>query len=159
MPEPGHAHAPATPRVAAGALFVDDRERIMLVRPTYKPYWDIPGGYVELGESPLSACVREVEEELGLKVKISDLLSVDWAPRDDEGEKMLFVFDGGRLTTDQLERIVFADGEISEWRFVDDATLDVLTIPRLARRLRATLAARRLARTAYLEQGAVPRKG
>ena len=50
----------------------------MLVRPTYKEYWDIPGGYVEEGESPLQACIREVDEELGVRVEITRLLTVDW---------------------------------------------------------------------------------
>jgi hypothetical protein len=69
---------------------------------------------------------------------------------------MLFIFDGGKLSADQLSAIVFTDGEIGEWAFVDDGQLDELTIPRLARRIRATLRARRHARTTYLEQGAVP---
>lgn len=56
----------ATPRVTAGALFSDEASRILLVRPTYKEHWDIPCGYVEPGESPLAACVREIGEELGL---------------------------------------------------------------------------------------------
>lgn len=128
----------------------------MLVRPTHKEHWDIPVGYVEEGESPLQACVREVAEELGLRVEITRLLTVDWAPRPDEGDKMLFVFDGGRLTADQLAAIVFEDGEIGEWTFVDDSQLDDLTIPRLVRRIRATPQARREAQTAYLEQGTVP---
>ncbi len=128
----------------------------MLVRPTYKPYWDVPGGYVEEGESPRQACVREVSEELGLHVQITTLLTVDWAPHPDEGDKMLFLFDGGRLTRDQLDAIVFRDGEIQEFAFVDDSQLDDLTIPRLARRIRATMQARRQMRTAYLEQGASP---
>ena len=56
----------ATPRVAAGALFFDDAGRVLLVHPTYKDTWDIPGGYVERGESPAAACRRELQEELGL---------------------------------------------------------------------------------------------
>ena len=55
----------ATPRVAAGALFFDDQGRVLLVHPTYKDTWDIPGGYVERGESPAAACRRELKEELG----------------------------------------------------------------------------------------------
>ncbi|MBX6722278.1 MAG: NUDIX hydrolase, partial [Dactylosporangium sp.] len=39
--------------------------RVLLVRPTYKPYWDIPGGYVQPGESPLAACKREIRASLG----------------------------------------------------------------------------------------------
>jgi hypothetical protein len=66
---------------------------------------------------------------------------------------MLFVFDGGHLSTDQLSGIVFKDGEIEEWAFVDDSQLDSLTIPRLARRIRASIKAHREAQPTYLEQG------
>lgn len=126
----------------------------MLVEPTYKPYWDIPGGYAEAGESPLAACTREVEEELGLHVAVGALLSVDWAPHPDDGDKVLFIFDGGVLTPEQLSSITFRDGEIKAWTFATDGQVDELTIPRLARRLHATKLARRRARPAYLENGA-----
>ena len=49
---------------AAGALFVDERGRVMLVEPTYKPMWEIPGGVIESGETPSAACAREIDEEL-----------------------------------------------------------------------------------------------
>jgi ADP-ribose pyrophosphatase YjhB (NUDIX family) len=39
------------PKIAAGALFFDGDGRIMLVQPTYKDYFDIPGGYIEMGET------------------------------------------------------------------------------------------------------------
>ncbi|MDI6098181.1 NUDIX hydrolase [Actinoplanes sp. NEAU-A12] len=146
----------ATPRVAAGALFVDDQGGVLMLRPTYKAYWDIPGGYVEEGETPLNACVREVQEELGLQVAIESLLAVDWAPNPDEGDKVLFVFDGGHLRPEQLAAIQFEDGEISQWAFVDQERLDEVTIPRLARRVRAALSARRSAQTVYLQDGAAP---
>ena len=48
----------ATPRVAAGPLLLDDAGRVLLVHPTYKETWDIPGGYVERGESPPPAVAR-----------------------------------------------------------------------------------------------------
>ncbi len=147
------AHQPAKPAVAAGVLFLDGRGRPMLVRPTYKPYWDIPGGYVEAGEAPSAACAREIYEELGLRVPVGDLLTVDWAPHPAEGDKVLFIFDGGTLTQRQLSEISFRDGEIDEWSFVRDADLDELTIPRLAKRLRATLRVRAEGRTSYLENG------
>lgn len=88
------------PRMAAGALFVDEADRVLLVEPSYKNYRDIPGGYVEEGESPLQACAREVREELGIKAAIGRLLVVDWAPNPGEGDKLLFLFDGGLLSTD-----------------------------------------------------------
>jgi 8-oxo-dGTP diphosphatase len=146
----------AKPLVAAGVIFVDEHDRLMLVRPTYKEYWDIPGGYVEPGETPREAVVREVAEELGIHPPIGDLLSVDWAPHPDEGDKVLFIFDGGRLSGDTLADVRFVDGEIAEYRFASTADLDRFTIPRLARRLQATLAARRSGRSTYLEHGTSP---
>src|SRR6185437_6517655 len=95
-------------------------------------------------------------EELGLQVIIGRLLTVDWAPRPDEGDKLLFVFDGGTLDQSQLNNVIFRDGEISEWAFVDSSKLDELTISRLARRIRESIEARRERQTHYLEQGAPP---
>lgn len=105
MTENEHEAKMAHPRMAAGALFFDETDRVLLVEPTYKDYWDIPGGYVEDGESPLQACVREVHEELGIKPAIGRLLLVDWAPNPGEGDKVLYLFDGGRLTADECRRI------------------------------------------------------
>lgn len=70
----------ATPRIAAGALFVDG-DRVLLVRKTYGNKWDIPGGYVDRGESPAAACEREVREELGIERRPQRLLVNDWAPK------------------------------------------------------------------------------
>ena len=40
---------------------------MLLCRLTYKQDWDLPGGVVEVGESPQLAVTREVEEELGAR--------------------------------------------------------------------------------------------
>ncbi|HEX8868409.1 MAG TPA: NUDIX hydrolase, partial [Lentzea sp.] len=68
----------------AGALFFDDRGRVLLVEPTCKPHWEIPGGVVERGETPSEACKREILEELGLHREPGRLLVVDWAPKEDD---------------------------------------------------------------------------
>jgi len=96
----------------------------MLVRPTYKAGWDIPGGYVEAGESPYQACVREIGEELGIAPRLGDLLVVDWAPVEHNGDKILFIFDGGTLNEDDLGRIEFVDGEIDEYRYISASDVD-----------------------------------
>jgi ADP-ribose pyrophosphatase YjhB (NUDIX family) len=146
----------ATPRVSAGALFVDEHDRILLVEPTYKSYWDIPGGYVEPGESPLAACVREVREELGIMPPIGPLLVVDWAPADSEGDKILFIFAGGTLSADQLAGIRLGVDELRSYDFRDLASADAILIPRLARRLAAALDAHRTGQTRYVEHGSTP---
>ncbi len=39
------------PRVAAGILLLDEDDRVLLVVPSCKDFLDLPGGYVEPGES------------------------------------------------------------------------------------------------------------
>ena len=143
----------ARPRVAAGALFFDERGRVMMVVPSYKDYLDIPGGYIEHGETPTQAAVREVEEELGIAPPIGRLLVVDWAPTPSEGDKQLFVFDGGVLDRGWLEQITLDPAELTGYEFHDVASVEAVTIPRLARRIVHGARARQESTTVYLESG------
>jgi len=58
------------PIPAAGAI-VESDGKILLVKRRFPPYvgdWCLPAGFMEYGETPEKCCVREVEEETGLKV-------------------------------------------------------------------------------------------
>jgi len=104
--------------MGAGCLFCDEQKRILLVKPTYKPVWEIPGGVVELNESPKQGCQREVREEIGLERKIGDLLVVDYnSPTDEKTESLMFIFDGGILTSSDITSIKLDRNEISEYCF------------------------------------------
>ncbi len=50
--------------VGVRAVLVDGR-RVLLVRHTYLPGWQFPGGGVEVGETPEAAAAREALEETG----------------------------------------------------------------------------------------------
>ncbi|MFG3225165.1 NUDIX domain-containing protein [Kitasatospora sp. NPDC048194] len=143
----------AQPRTAAGVLFFDGDNRVLLVKPTYKPGWEIPGGYLHAGETPSEGVAREVKEELGITPPIGRLLVVDWAPHPAEGDKLLFVFDGGTLPADELNRIAVDQVEIDEYAFHAIDQVDTLLIPRLARRVRAAADSRSRGSTDYLEHG------
>lgn len=143
----------ATPLAAAGALYFDVHARVLLVHPTYKDGWDLPGGYLMPGESPTSALRREIVEELGTSLPVGGLLVVDWAPSEHEGDKVLFVFDGGEPTEDQLAAIRVDGVEIDRYAFYRRDELDALLIPRLARRVHAAVEARAKGETGYLEHG------
>ncbi|WP_017972922.1 NUDIX domain-containing protein [Actinopolyspora halophila] len=143
----------ATPRVAAGALFVDGDGRVLLVRKTYGNRWDIPGGYVDAGESPAQACRRELIEELGIDRRPLRVLAVDWAPTEHDGDKLLWVFDCGDLADDE-HRIRLDGSELDRWEWVNVEALDDYLIPRLSRRLKQAHTARAEGRTVYLEHGA-----
>ncbi|HEY3503728.1 MAG TPA: NUDIX hydrolase [Actinocatenispora sp.] len=149
-------HNPTRAAMAAGALFVDEAGRVMLVKPTYKNFWDIPGGYVEPGESPAEACAREVREELGIEPQIGRLLVTDWAPTEKDGDKVLFVFDGGQLTAEQHSAIHVQTAELVRYEYAAISDLPRYTIDRLVRRIAAAEEARRTGLPLYLENGLVP---
>lgn len=138
---------------AAGALFVDEYGRVLLLEPVYKPGWDIPGGMVEPGESPAAACERELHEELGLHRPVRRLLVVDWAPRAEGRFDLMFVFDCGPLGDDRDIRLDPAEHRSWQWSRPDE--LDALLNHRLAPRIRNALRVR-AGGAEYLEHG-VPR--
>lgn len=62
--------------VAAAALIDGDNKVLLAKRPEGKPMaglWEFPGGKLEDGETPEAALVRELSEELGIKVNETDL--------------------------------------------------------------------------------------
>ena len=143
----------ATPRVAAGVLFRDAAGRVLLVKPSYKDGWEIPGGYVEKDESPRAAALREVQEELGVDLDVTDLLVLDWAPHPSEGDKLLVIFRGGVLNDYHLASFKLSQDEIVEARFFNVADLERLMPSRLARRVAEAAS---LDRGTYLEHGRSP---
>jgi 8-oxo-dGTP pyrophosphatase MutT (NUDIX family) len=146
-----HAQA-AGLQTAAGCLLTDSSGNVLLVKPTYKPPWEVPGGAVEPGESPLAACRREVREELGLDIRPARLLVVDYrGPQPGRREDALrFIFDGGQLAPGQVASIKLDERELSEYRFVNPGRLASYVIPVLARRLQACLSG---GGARYLEEG------
>jgi len=71
-----HDPKPMTLLVVAAALINPQNEILLAQRPAGKRLagkWEFPGGKVEKDESPEQALVRELDEELGIKVALSDL--------------------------------------------------------------------------------------
>jgi 8-oxo-dGTP diphosphatase len=68
-PEAWYAQLPSFHAAAAGLITATGTDHVLLVKPTYRDDWSLPGGYVEAGEFPHDACARELHEELGLTVK------------------------------------------------------------------------------------------
>ncbi|HUQ54789.1 NUDIX hydrolase [Lentzea sp.] len=144
----------ARKRMAAGVLFRDKAGRVLLLEPSYKPNWEIPGGAVEADESPWATATRELAEELGWERPLGRLLVVDYVrPQDSRPEGVVFVFDGGVLDETDLVGMVFTDGEIlsASFQSLDEARSNVK--PLLADRLAVALHAAEQGATALCEQG------
>jgi 8-oxo-dGTP diphosphatase len=66
-------------RCVVGLLVVDVAGRVLLVRSNHgfpKGMWNIPGGFIDYGEHPEEAALRELREETGLEVTLGRLLGV-----------------------------------------------------------------------------------
>jgi ADP-ribose pyrophosphatase YjhB (NUDIX family) len=62
---------------SVSVIVVDDHARVLLVRHTgARDGWAVPGGGVDIGESPAQAAVREIREETGLRISGLRLLDV-----------------------------------------------------------------------------------
>lgn len=138
----------ARKRVAAKVVIRDQAGCILLVDPTYKDYWDLPGGMVEANESPRVAAEREISEELGFQAKIGHLLGIDWigehGPWDDQ---LVFVFDGGIIADAVIKELRITDSEISGFGF--------FSAPNASRLLRRDVAQRLMRAVDSLETGQV----
>lgn len=148
-----YASLPAK-RMAAGLVCRDLQGRVLLVRPTYKTTWHVPGGVVDAGESPYAAALREAREELGLDVEIGRLLVVDWLPpQPPKTEGLMFLFDGSVLEDDVVARIVLPEEELEEWAFVEASSVSGRVSHSLGARLAAALECLKKGETRYLEAG------
>ncbi|MFI6507796.1 NUDIX domain-containing protein [Streptosporangium sp. NPDC050855] len=103
--------------ISASMLLTDADDRVLLVKPNYRPGWNFPGGITEENEAPHDCAAREIVEELGLSVEPGDLLVVHWSPPLGERPRPLvnFLFDGGvvadpsriRVQAEELDEVAF----------------------------------------------------
>lgn len=126
--------------VAVKGFIVNDEDEVLLLRrhPDDEEsggVWEIPGGRLEQGEDPFTGLRREVREEAGIEVSVSDPLMVDHFTRRDGVRIIMLVFlcrpVGGRLRLSH-------EHTASSWTPVSEAhrTLDHHFLPCLKRFLR-----------------------
>ena len=138
--------------VASAALFFNQSGELLVIKPTYKDGWSLPGGAVEEHESPLEGCTREVKEEIGLDIDIGRLLVIDY--RSSDGDSLQFIFHGGVLSDKQITQIKLQESEVGDFKFVSTkSAIDDFLRPNLARRMPFCLKAMDKPGAIYIEFG------
>ncbi|MFD4209516.1 NUDIX domain-containing protein [Micromonospora tulbaghiae] len=113
---------------SVSVVVVDDRARILLVRHAEDGNgWAVPGGAVDIGESPAQAAVREIREEIGVQISRPRLLDVlggpDYEVTYPNGDRVAYVT--------AVYQATIADGEpIPDHEEISE--LDWFTPPQLA---------------------------
>jgi 8-oxo-dGTP pyrophosphatase MutT (NUDIX family) len=151
------ADVPSIP-VSTGALIFDRSGRLLILKPTYKSGWTIPGGIMEAdGESPWQACRREVREECGIGIASGRLACVDFRPmREGSPGGVRFLFDCGAVPDAALDHISLQADEIADYRLASMPEALTLLRKPIRRRVRAVRKCNGGARTravVYLENG------
>ena len=111
---------------AVAALVTDNSEKLMLVKRGIEPDYgklDLPGGFVDPGETAENAIIRELKEELGLKIKSLEYISS--APNE-------YVFSGFSVFTIDLAFKVMAESvdglkpmdDILDYKFYSEEDLN-----------------------------------
>lgn len=140
-------------RAIAQMLVRDPSDRVLMCELTYKDDWDLPGGVVEVGESPHAAVTREIAEEMGVHLPARRLLATDWLPAwSGWDDALCLVFDGGVHDEGLLHRVVREEREIKAVRFCTLDEVRTHSADFTARRVEAALASVRGGAT-YTESG------
>lgn len=142
------------PRIpaSAGALIFDESGRLLILKPSYKKGWTIPGGQIDAnGESPWDACRRETREECGLELGGGRLVCVDFLrPKPGRPGGVRFLFHCGTFTDRQLGAISLQEEEIDQHRLAEPTEATSLLSGPIRRRVAHGLGA---TRCIYLEDG------
>ncbi len=131
--------------VAAGV--VCERGRVLLSRRKTGTHleglWEFPGGKVEAGEDPREALRRELDEELGVRVRVGEIVDVTFHRYEDADKAVLLLFfeaqreDGSPEPTaiDVAEVGWFGPGELDPAAF---PPADVAVLAKVRARLSAS---------------------
>ena len=131
------------PKVAV-AVLVERDGKILLVRRVNTPQqgkWSLPAGFVDAGEHPVEAAVRECLEETGLRVQVAELVDVLAGREHPRGADIFIIYRAeiaagelqpgddadqvGFFSREKLPPLAFATTESVLQRYFNKISLDV----------------------------------
>jgi 8-oxo-dGTP pyrophosphatase MutT (NUDIX family) len=117
--------------------------KILVIRTTYRDAVSLPGGYVKRGESPASAVLRELREELGVHVEERAIRHAYHGTKDFEHRKDTLDIFAIELDTRPLVRPNRYELEWARWKDPEEVLAMPAVVPHLREYLERELARRR----------------
>lgn len=139
--------------MGAGVLLFNRKNELLIVKPSYKKGWSIPGGTIDANESPRECAIRETKEEIGIKLKKLRLVCIDYKKTKGYNlENLQFIFYGGILSDKEMVKINLENKELKGYKFISvNDNLNLLR-PNLRKRLPNCLKAIKTNSVFYLEE-------
>lgn len=138
--------------IGAGVLIFNESHQLLIVKPNYKEGWSIPGGGVDIDETPRVAAIRETKEEVGLDLKNIALICVEYTSKKGiKPETLQFIYYGGELDTNDISQISLNTNELNEFKFVEISEASTLLNERLQYVIPFCIEAIKNKNTAYIE--------
>jgi len=117
------------PALTVDALIITGDEKVLLIQrknPPFKDLWALPGGFVDIAETPEKAAERELEEETGLKgIPLKQFHCYGAIDRDPRHRTVSIVFTGKIKNSADYKPIGNDDAATAGW-------FDINNLPKLA---------------------------
>lgn len=106
---------------SSSVIVLNANGEALVLKAHYKAYWSFPGGWIEHGQTPREAGIRELGEETGIVLREDDVrLSFVVDRKSDLMQTYQFVFEAAqRFGANQA--ITLQANEISDYRYVSKA--------------------------------------
>jgi len=127
---------PTSPLVGVGAIVIREG-KILLIKRAVPPgvgKWSIPGGLVEVGETLSQACVRETEEETGVKIEVLELINVFDIIDRDEGARTKYHYVLVGFLAKPVGGSEKMSGECTDMKWVPHTDAKTMDLTRTAKR-------------------------
>ena len=128
---------------ASGAFIFNDQNQLLILKPSYKDGWNLPGGVTDEFESPYQTVIRECKEETNLNIEIQDLVLVDYIQEIIKDKKYDYVEFYFTVIVENLSDLQIDNEEIIDYKFIDIKEAKDFLSPKYYQRLKAVIQAQR----------------